>query len=159
MSDLSDQQADLFVVEPVTQLDGSPAPQPGRLSEATWRERLGPPGMAALAEGLALLLCFFAPWFYFPDFQRVSIDVARPTLINYSGLSAALGINWWPAASRLFCAALADSGDGGGAAGPYLGVCSAPLLRSAGAGGVVALSVLALLVEFGFYAQVQLLRP
>ena len=160
MPDASDQDAELFVIEPVTQLDGSPVPQKARPRAAPTPGALGLPGQVALAVGLALLFCFFLPWSYFPIYNGGPIGELLQTQTNYSGWDTALGVTiglgrrlalfvdlWlipiiaaallalpWVYRQRLFSARLT-------------------------LGTVMALSTLALLVEVGFYVQILLLKP
>lgn len=161
MPESSEPQVDLFEVEPVTQLDGSPVPRQARPGGNTWRERLGLPGMLALAEGLALLGCFFCfPWFYFPDLNTVPEPESTPPLATYSGWSTALGQPiggghqlilfvhlWLVPLTALTLLALALV---------YVQFRFSARLTL---GVLIALSVLALLVEAGFYMQVFWLKP
>ncbi|HEU5200878.1 MAG TPA: hypothetical protein VFU32_14665, partial [Ktedonobacterales bacterium] len=89
MPELFDQNVEQFEVEPVTQLDGSPVSTPGRVRVANVRQKLDQPGMIALAEGLALALCFFLPWLSFPYF---SSGLRGPSLRQYSGWNTAIGM-------------------------------------------------------------------
>jgi hypothetical protein len=142
-----------LVIESVTWLDGSPVPQARRLSAAGLRGKLGQPGMIALAEGAALICCFFFPWFssLTPTFRN------GPGRVSYSGWSIARGM---------------PTGSGGPIRiALFVHLWLVPLAAVAllviawlcgqrrlsfhlAAGAILALSALALLVELGYYLQV-----
>jgi hypothetical protein len=160
MSENLEQTADVFVVEPVTQLDGSPVPHKEEPGGAHGRERLEQPGAVALAEGLALLCCFLFPWLHFPDLNAPPIEGRTPALLSFSGWSTALGL---PIGSGLHLIV-------------FVHLWLVPLIAAAllvlallwrqrrfstrlALGILIALSALALLVEFGFYMQVFWLKP
>src|SRR5215472_19033027 len=92
MPEVSDQPMESFVVEPVTQLDGSPGPEWKRPNVADWQGKLGQTGLIALAEGLALLGCFCLPWFSFPVFGRAGPRGFGPAVPGYSGWTTAVGV-------------------------------------------------------------------
>ena len=93
MPEISDQNVEQFVVEPVTLLDGSSVPTSGRVRVAGFRQKLERPGMIALAEGLALVVCFFLPWFAFPyAAPAAQRGLFLSTTAQYSGWDTAIGL-------------------------------------------------------------------
>jgi hypothetical protein len=154
--DVSNQRIDPFMVEPVTHLDGSPVPSEERSIITSWRGKLGLPGQIALAEGLALLGCFFLPWFSFP---ATNVPDNQPVqLVSYSGWITAVGPSFSGLRIMLFVhlwlvliAAVALL---------ILAWMSAQRRVSHRliVGVLLALSALALLVEIGFYVQVVVLN-
>jgi hypothetical protein len=156
MPEISDQNVEQFVVEPVTQLDGSPVPTSSRVRVAGFRQKLEQPGMLALAEGLALVVCFFLPWFSFP-YAAGTVEGRGILLsaVQYSGLDTAIGIPEGPGFRFAIFAHLW-----------FVPLIALALLVVAwfytqrrvtarlALGCVLALSVLALLVELGFYWQI-----
>ncbi len=152
MPEISNQNVDDFVVEPVTLLDGSPVSTPGRVRVAGFRQKLDQPGMIALAEGLSLIICFFLPWLAFPYFRS---DLRGPSLRQYSGWDAAIGI---PEVPQFRLAIFAHLW--------LIPITAVALLLVAwlywqqrltarlALGCVLALSALALLIAAGFYWQI-----
>lgn len=156
MPEISDQNVEQFVVEPVTQLDGSPVAAAGRARVADLRQKLERPGLIALAAGLALAFCFFMPWFAFPYFGSPNAGPGPfPGQVQYSGWDTAIGLPEGPH----FRFAI------------FVHLWLVPLVALAllvvawlysrrrvaarlALGCVLALSVLALLVELGFYWQI-----
>ena len=93
MPDISDQNVETFVVEPVTQLDGSPVSTRGRLRLPNVEQKLDRPGIIALVEGLALIVCFSLPWFSFPFAVPANQrGVFLSTTNQYSGWDTAIGL-------------------------------------------------------------------
>lgn len=86
------QDAETFVLEPETQLDGSPAPERAWLRPPSPGGRLAAPALVALAEGAALLICFLLlPWYGFP-YPTIEPGGAVTHVQTYTGLDAALGL-------------------------------------------------------------------
>jgi hypothetical protein len=152
MPEISDQNVEQFVVEPVTQLDGSPVTAAGRVRAADLRQKLEQPGMIALVAGLALAFCFFMPWLSLPHFAGPS---GRFFALPYSGWDTAIGL---PEGSNFRLAVFAHLWLVPLAALTLLVVAWLYSHRRITArlalGCVLALSVLALLVELGFYWQI-----
>jgi hypothetical protein len=152
MPEISDQNVDDFVVEPVTLLDGSPVPTSGRVRVAGFRQKLERPEMIALAEGLSLIISFFLPWLAFPYFAS---DSRGLSLRQYSGWDAAIGIPETPQFRLAIFAHLW-----------LIPITAVALLLVAwlysrrrltarlALGCVLALSALALLIAAGFYWQI-----
>jgi hypothetical protein len=156
MPDISDQNIEAFVVEPVTQLDGSPVSTSGRMKVAGFRQKLERPGIIALAEGLALAVCFSLPWFSFPFAVPANQrGVFLSTTNQYSGWDTAIGLPEGPNYRFAIFAHLW-----------LIPVTAVALLVVAWLywhrrvtarlvlGSVLALSVLALLIAAGFYWQI-----
>ena len=160
MREASDAGSEEFVVEPMTDLAGTPVPAKKRFTLAHPPGRLGQAGLAGLAEGLALLGCFFFPWFSFPDphFSGVSVS-SRPVFLGYSGWDTAIGIAFNPPFRLAIFAHLW-----------LIPVTALGLLvlvwfaarrhisRRLVTGITMALSMLSLFVELGFYMQVSSLE-
>jgi hypothetical protein len=102
MSDVSNQEDESTVGEPLQQVDGSPA-SPSRLHAVHWLKELWSPGLVALAEVAALLgLFWFVPWFSWHGvniglglIDTPAADHALNTLFSlhsYSGWTMAQGI-------------------------------------------------------------------
>ena len=156
MPEVSDQNVEQFVVEPVTQLDGSPISTTGWARVAGLRQKLEQPGLIALGAGLTLAFCFFMPWFAFPYFGGPNAGPGPfPAQLQYSGWDTAIGL---PEGPHFRFAIFAH-------------LWLVPLIALAllvvawlyarrritsrlALGCVLALSVLALLVELGFYWQI-----
>lgn len=156
MPEISDQNVEQFVVEPVTQLDGSPVSAAGRVRAADLRQKLERPGLIALAAGLALAFCFFMPWFAFPYFGGPGAGPGPfPGQVQYSGWDTAIGIPEGPSFRFAIFAHLWLIPIIVGALLVVAWLCSQRRITSRLAlGCVLALSVLALLVELGFYWQI-----
>lgn len=156
MPEISAQNVEQFVLEPVTQLDGSPVPAAGRGRMAGLRQKLEQPGLIALAAGLALAFCFMMPWFAFPYSGGPGAGPGPfPGQLQYSGWDTAIGIP----EGRDFRFAI------------FVHLWFIPLIALAllvvawfsarrrvtshlALGCILALSALALLVELGFYWQI-----
>jgi hypothetical protein len=160
MSEVPVHDEEQFVIESVTWLDGSPVSQRRRLSAAGWRGRLGPPGMLALAEGLAFLCCFSLPWFSMRSFGPTGAPDGSgpgPSFVSFSGWSIASGMPVSPNSAvrialfvHLWLVPLTA-----GALLVIAWLCvQRRLFQPLAAGVILALSVLALLVELGYYVQV-----
>jgi hypothetical protein len=88
---MPDEQAETFVVEPETQLDGSPAPERAWLRPPSSGGKLAAPTLLARAEGAALLICFvLLPWFGFPQ-PVLTPRTLGLNIKSYTGWEAALG--------------------------------------------------------------------
>jgi hypothetical protein len=97
MPDISNDSAETFVLEPETQLDGSPAPARTWPRPLTWRASLAAPAWVALAEGVALLGCFLLlPWAAFPTVGAGEPGPNPPRLDLYTGWDAARGLRIGP---------------------------------------------------------------
>jgi hypothetical protein len=95
MPDVSKRRFEEFIVEPMTDLGGTPVPAPQRFDLAHLQGRLGQLGIVALAEGLALLVCFCFPWYARPSVAGVTIggSGALPIpLDSYSGWTTAVAL-------------------------------------------------------------------
>ena len=155
MREVSDPGSGEFVVEPMTDLAGTPVVVKRRPSFALPAGRLGQVGVIALVEGLALLVSFFFPWFFFPQPGSAGGPNERPGVEYYSGWATAIGIQVDGSAPlalfvHLWLVPLA--------AVALLGIVWVYRQRLISARlsivAALALSVLALLVEGGFYIQV-----
>lgn len=167
LSDLSIQDDDPLVIESVTWLDGSPAQRESTLQAARWfaqaRARLTTAGVIALAGGLVSLWAFLLPWFVAPltllqggpdprgfspsDTTRLpgwSVATGMPAGGGPNGtLHLALFVHLWlvplAAISLLIVAWYA---------------AQRRLPERLAAGTILALAVLATLVELGYVVQV-----
>jgi hypothetical protein len=150
---------DALVIESVTWLDGSPVAQTRRLG-AAWRERLVQPGVVALATGLALVCCFSLPWF---SMLRSAFgngpEAPEPEsgYVSFSGWSISRGMPLAPnGATRI--ALFVHLWLVPVAAGVLLVIAWLCVRRRVSSrfasGALLALSMLALLVELGYVAQV-----
>lgn len=112
--------------------------------------------MFALAEGLALAFCFFMPWFAFPYFGGPSAGSGPfPGQVQYSGWDTAIGIPEGPHFRFAIFAHLWLVPLTALALLVVAWLYSRRRITSRLAlGYVLALSVLALLVELGFYWQI-----
>lgn len=160
---MSDQPREPFMGEPVAQVDGSLTPPPRGLSVARWPWRPGAPGVVALAEGLMLLGSFcFSPWFSWSVLFELGPHTPAsggprgplPTF-SYSGWAMAQGIPidgpYYAIFEHLWLVPLA--------ALALLALAWLQMQRllpdRQATSALSALSALALLVELGFYLQVQ----
>jgi hypothetical protein len=146
-----------LVIESVTWLDGSPVPQARRLSAAGLRGKLGQPGMIALAEGAALICCFFFPWFSMLTLTSGN-GPGRFAPVSYSGWSIARGMPFFVEGGPIRIALFVHLW-----LVPLTAVALLVIAWLCGqrrlsyhlaSGAILALSALALLVELGYYVQV-----
>src|SRR5690348_5485026 len=89
---MPEEQAETFVVEPEMQLDGSPAPARTWLRPPSAGGKLTSPALVALAEGIALLVCFVLPPWYAFYAPLGPTQHGMPAVKGYSGWEMALGI-------------------------------------------------------------------
>jgi hypothetical protein len=168
MPDASHSEDEPFVVEPVEQLDGLPAPPARRLRLAHQVQHHRLLGLVTLAEGLALLGLFWsAPWFYWRILFIIEPHITSPegyrqlTLILAPHLSPG-----WEVAQGVSIPSESESAFSFGSlwltffigvALVALGILHLRRLLSSRLTlmAILILSLLALLIEAGLYLQVQ----
>jgi hypothetical protein len=160
--DVTDEDEEQLIIEPITWLDGSPVRQRRRLGAPAWSGKLGRQGMLALGEGLALLGCFSLPWFSMNDLLlggRSTSGPFIPSVVSFNGWSIAGGMPFGNGPTGQIRADL------------FVHLWLVPLAAAAllvvtwahgrsrlsarlAAGAILALSTLSLLVVLGYYVQV-----